>query len=435
MKRALTLITLMTLVSSMAWSQFIEEFRSAPNRRPPGSLTAQIDGFQAPRDINGNGSEDLRGIYRDSLFFRDGRTFEILLSWKVEEGESIQAHDFSSRPPGDPFEEIKVTFAAGYQDRSNPGINIYDVDNGNVVYTNPNMVFVGVADFDQGGKAEILAVDVANRQTVILGVKDADLDQNEPEEAPMIDPLGGAYQLELKFQGRPQRRMTDFLDPDEARRKFDANGDGKAEIVLFKVNDQNEETGIEVINPANGNVIWDFDYPAEHLAEMRSKFHGFLDVNGNDELELFFGKNLVVTLDKAVHEIAEGFEIVGFNDFNGDGYPEVIGFNSTEEKVQVWGAPTSTSIVDGPALDGFNVTIGPNPFDQTTHYAFDLTEGADVQLDIINAQGQLVTRLLSGWKEAGKYGGSISGLTQSGLYFAAWRINGHVAQTQQIIKK
>ena len=309
MKRALTLITCFLLVSSMAWSQFIEEFRSAPNRRPPSSLTTQIDGFQAPRDINGNGSDDLAVIYRDSLFVRDGRTFEIILGWKVEEGVKFQLHDFSTRPPGDPFEEIKVTYAVGFYEKSTPGISIYDVDDGRVVYSNPDLVFVGVADFDQGGKAEILVVDVVNRQTVILGVKDADLDQNEPEEDILIQPLGRTYQLELKFQGKPQRRMTDFIDLDEARRKFDANGDGNAEIVMFKINDQNEETGIEVINPANGNIVWDYDYPMEHVDEMRGVFHGFIDVNADDEMELYFGRNLVVTLDKVVHTLADGFRV------------------------------------------------------------------------------------------------------------------------------
>jgi hypothetical protein len=426
----------MMLVSSMAWSQFIEEFRSAPNRRPPSSLTAQIDGFQAPRDINGNGSEDIGSIYRDSLFVRDGRTFEIIVGWKVEEAyKGFELTEFTLRNPGDPNENFNVTHAVGYYDKSTPGITIYNVDNGNAVYSNPDMVYIGAADFDQGGKAEILVVDVVNRQTVILGVKDADLDQNEPEEDILIQPLGKAYQLELKFQGKPQRRMTDFIDLDEARRKFDANGDGKAEIVMFKVNDQNEEVGIEVVNPANGNVAWDYDYPPEHIDEMRTAFHGFLDVNADDEMELYFGRNLVVTLDKAVHTLADGFRVAGFNDFNGDGYPEVIGFNSEEEKVQVWGAPASTSVVDGPALVGFNASIGPNPFDQMTHFRFDLSEDADVQLDVLNAQGQLVSRLLSGWKKAGHHSGRISDLDVSGLYFATWRVNGHIALTQQIIKK
>ena len=127
-------------------------------------------------------------------------------------------------------------------------------------------------------------------------------------------------------------------------------------------------------------------------------------------------------------------EYAGFNDFNGDGYPEVIGFNSEEEKVQVWGAPSSTSIVDE-VISGFEARISPNPFYDPPTYHYHISQGADVQLDVFNAQGQLIRRALSGWKTAGSHSGSLHGISRPGLYFTTWRVNGHITQTQQIIKK
>ncbi len=429
MKKILPFIICAAFLSVDAFAQFVEEFRSEPNRRPPASLTAQIDGFREILDINDNGSPDIRSSFGDSLFVRDGLTRDIILRWKVEEGESVVMDKFNERPPGTGFEEIKVTFIAGYSlDKSSTKLTLYEISDARKTQVYDDFRFIGIADFDDGGKPEILAYDVANRQTVILGYQNADVNTREPESDEIVRPLGLAYNLDLKFESDMRRHLIGSRNAMEANSKFDMNGDGHPEIVMFVENDQNEILGLEVLNAKSKTKIWSFQFPTSHLTELQSQFHGFFDVNGDGETELLFGKNTVVTLDQEVHTIDPNFELLMIRDIDADGFPDLLGKGLADTTVQVFGKSLSTSIHSINEIEYLNVEIAPNPFSESIKFNVSLAQEAHLTLSIFNSAGAWLVTLFDGKKGAGNHELFWSPESlQSSIWYARLNVDGAVS--------
>ena len=420
MKKILPLFICAIFLSYHVHGQFVEEFRSGPNRRPPSSLLGQIDGFREILDINDNGSPDIISVFRDSLFVRDGYDREVILGWKIEEGQTVVLDQFNDRPPGTGFEKIKVTFIAGYSlDKSSTKLTLYEISNSGRVQKYNDHRFIGIADFDSGGKPEILTYDTKNKQTVILGYENADLDSDEPEIEDVIEPLGLAYSLELKFESEQKRYLVGSRDQSEALHKFDIDGDGQPEIVMFIENDLNEEVGIEVLNARSKSLMWSFRYPVAHLSELQKNFHGFFDVNGDGESELIYGNKTVVTLDKEVHEIDPNFELVMIRDIDDDGFPDLLGKGRADTTVQVWGKASSTATFDEMKKSNLQVKASPNPFSEKVAIEFLLEEVSDVSLQICDASGKVLETLINGPMQSGNHNVDWHpSIGNSGLYYA-----------------
>jgi len=83
----------------------------------------------------------------------------------------------------------------------------------------------------------------------------------------------------------------------------------------------------------------------------------------------------------------------------------------------------------------------PNPFNSTTTIIFVMPYNASVQIDIYNAAGELIQKLLNEQKNAGRYNIKFNGTRlSSGMYFYRLRINNeginpvHLSGKMQILK-
>ena len=84
-----------------------------------------------------------------------------------------------------------------------------------------------------------------------------------------------------------------------------------------------------------------------------------------------------------------------------------------------------------------NISISPNPGYDFVQVQYDLEEAADIQVQLLNLQGQVVKQLNGGTQEAGNYMQVLDNLNniQQGLYFLVIRNNGKVTSTQKWMKQ
>ncbi len=84
-----------------------------------------------------------------------------------------------------------------------------------------------------------------------------------------------------------------------------------------------------------------------------------------------------------------------------------------------------------------NIGISPNPGYDFVQVQYDLEEAADIQVQLLNLQGQVVKQLDGGTHEAGNYMQVLDNLNniQQGMYFLVIRNNGKVTSTQKWMKQ
>src|SRR3990167_3692246 len=190
----------------------------------------------------------------------------------------------------------------------------------------------------------------------------------------------------------------------------------------------------------NFDIVWDFTFPDEHKENILKGFHGFVDADGNGVKEAIFGNNLAITLDGTVHTIAENFVTLDVNDIDSDGFEDIIGINTVDSSVVVYGIKTSTS-----AADNYKAEIHfrlfqnyPNPFNPNTTISYSVYQAGDVDLTIFNSLGQVVRTLVSETKSAGEYTLTWNGrndagqVVSSGPYFYRLKI-GESVQTRRML--
>ncbi len=82
------------------------------------------------------------------------------------------------------------------------------------------------------------------------------------------------------------------------------------------------------------------------------------------------------------------------------------------------------------------LTAYPNPFNPTTTLSFTLPEAARVDLNVYNINGQMVTKLVSGWREAGSHEITFDGSNlASGVYLYTLNAGGNAFAGKMILLK
>ncbi|MFC1502049.1 T9SS type A sorting domain-containing protein, partial [bacterium] len=78
----------------------------------------------------------------------------------------------------------------------------------------------------------------------------------------------------------------------------------------------------------------------------------------------------------------------------------------------------------------------PNPFNNQTVIAFDVDEGGDLILDILDLQGRTVTRMFRGYLESGHHHVTLNGSDMvSGYYFIRLRGSDRVDIRKMVLLK
>ena len=112
------------------------------------------------------------------------------------------------------------------------------------------------------------------------------------------------------------------------------------------------------------------------------------------------------------------FKTPGVNCLTGD--DDGLGINSLQKR---------TSIK--------NIGISPNPGSEYIQVQYDLEEVSEVQIQLLNLQGQIVKQMDGGAQDAGTYMQVLDNLTNinQGMYFLVIRANGKVTTTQKWMKQ
>jgi hypothetical protein len=78
----------------------------------------------------------------------------------------------------------------------------------------------------------------------------------------------------------------------------------------------------------------------------------------------------------------------------------------------------------------------PNPFNPTTSIQFTLDEAASVSLTVYDSLGQIVTRLVDGWKESGTHAVTFDGqAVSSGVYHYVLRVGSRQLARSMVLAK
>ena len=237
----------------------------------------------------------------------------------------------------------------------------------------------------------------------------------------------GDYRLDLKFQSAPGLRLAydpDLFDPPG---DTDLDGDSHLDIPMLTA-DSSGVSGMVVRGGDSLEVLWQFPFPEEHKANILKGFHGFVDANGDGQKEMIAGDNLTVTLDGNVHTIAENFQILDVNDVDGDSLEDIIGLNTVDSTIVVYGLanPTAVSVYD-PAEIHFRLFQNyPNPFNPSTSISFTLQISGFTTLKIYDVLGREVATLVNENLKAGVHHQRMLDASKlsSGVYYYALQSGG-----------
>jgi hypothetical protein len=101
--------------------------------------------------------------------------------------------------------------------------------------------------------------------------------------------------------------------------------------------------------------------------------------------------------------------------------------------------PRLTSVESTATAPGFRVRSAPNPFVPSTVILLDLPADGVTRVEVFDAQGRFVKRLLDAWMPFGRHAVTWDGTNQqggrvgAGVYFSRVRSGGRDA-TQRIVK-
>ena len=190
----------------------------------------------------------------------------------------------------------------------------------------------------------------------------------------------------------------------------DFDGDGVDDLPLLASEDSGVPVGVAVFAGDGFDELWRWTFPSEYLERLSMGFHGFADVDGDGQKELFCGDNLVVFRDGSVRELRENFFIRHLMDVDGDGLPDVIGRDVAANRIVALGKATATTVRALP-LPGVATLhpAHPNPATGASTLTFTLRQAGAARLDIHDALGRRVRTLRDGYHEAGSFHASWDG--------------------------
>ncbi|MEO0076660.1 MAG: T9SS type A sorting domain-containing protein [candidate division WOR-3 bacterium] len=98
-------------------------------------------------------------------------------------------------------------------------------------------------------------------------------------------------------------------------------------------------------------------------------------------------------------------------------------------------AVTNSAIMTEKTLPNlqFNLSVIPNPFTKTAHISYTVPSASKVSIKLYNATGSLIKTMVDGYKDAGIYSLSLTGLT-NGVYFLKYQDANHRKEIKLIVQ-
>ncbi|MBN1996101.1 T9SS type A sorting domain-containing protein [candidate division KSB1 bacterium] len=304
--------------------------------------------------------------------------------------------------------------------------------------------FIFAGDVDNDGRADLVFGNRAERKLIVygtLGVKknNAGIEAEAVSAAGRVtvidSPLKLKYQSPENFRPVFARRMIRRLE------NLDGDGNGIVDIVYVREGEGGGSDEFVAYDAANQTYSWRFNIDDLRnsflLGEtgddtIISEFNGFFDIWTEMPFS-FFDNNLVVMPETgkagpaagtesvqgySAFRISKTFKMLMASDLDGDGGVEVIGINTADSTVQVWGAEGGFTRISEKdiekALDFVLQQNFPNPFNPATTIEYQLADNNFVDLEIYNLQGQMVRILVQGQQNNGYHTVQWDGLDDAG---------------------
>lgn len=243
-------------------------------------------------------------------------------------------------------------------------------------------------------------------------------------------------------------------------KRLDKNGDGKADVVMTRRDDQDNLLGILVIDGHTNEQLWHVQDVPQELGWTDATGHydllGFGDPDSDGDIEAIFASEdedirVINTEDNSLEwswaQSSAGKQsdmprLRGIMDLNNDGSEEFIVVTQNPRTVQVWGAAmraTSTERDDEVPQRAELQQNYPNPFLSFTTIAYTIEQAGPVSVTIYDILGREVRTLLTNVElPPGSYtlpwdGSDASGTpVAAGTYFYQLRVGDYVSSKQAV---
>ena len=269
--------------------------------------------------------------------------------------------------------------------------------------------------------------------------------------------LGGtahAQSYQMKYKSEPGVGMPAILDSSVTRfrDRIDANGDGNPELIVQRLDEQNNPMEMAALDmAAGGEEIWSlsFEDVTRSLGLGVVGLMGFFDMNGNGDREPVFRSHEALAVfgdvSSGKHSADDPFVLpadrAAILDLDGDGVLEMMIQNKDDRTVQVWGGEgVGTATEEEYARALFHLAQSyPNPFRQSTTIDYTVEQAGPVTLEIYDLLGRRIRTLVEaaqhppGPHRAVWDGHDASGTpVSSGAYFYRLRVGDAVTSKQAI---
>ncbi len=234
------------------------------------------------------------------------------------------------------------------------------------------------------------------------------------------------------------------------RNRFDLNGDDIPDMVLRRVDEQDNPVEMVVVDLAAGGVeIWtlSFEDITRSVGLGVVRLMGFFAMHGDSvEVAIFRSRDSLaifpVNLTSGKHSADDPFVLparrAAVLDLDGDGLLEVIIQNSETQSVQVWGSSgTGTATEDDIARALHRLFQNyPNPFREATTIGYEVEQAGPVTITVYDILGRAIRTLVDQHQPRGTYhiawdGRDAGGRTvASGTYFYRLRVREAVSSKQ-----
>jgi hypothetical protein len=386
----------------------IEKFRSESGERwfNRSELLTRSKGAMT-NDFNGNGFPE--AIYRDSLWFAFIEFTPQAVEYKFEVPEALQGNNTGGF--WGPY-DIDGQGLAEIILRMGQDVYILSLDEQSMTATTSLVINLSLGFFDVDGDqlVDILQYDPNTRQTIVLGVPNTNEFTGSTTDSPE-EKSGSNYQLTLKFESEEGSVFPYLSNALQEASDWDLNGDGVIDLVLVRTDTLDTPLGFRVFNGISKEDRFTFILP-EALRSPELDLLGFFDVDGENGKEIYLSNGTVIDRNQNLNQLPQEYEVLGFVDIDNDGLKDIIGRDTVESTIQVWGVATSTP-VDEVLLKKMGVHLDPaypNPMSDITNIPFQLQESMHVQLQILSVDGRLMETV-------------VDDVLPSGAHLIEWNAN------------
>ena len=256
----------------------------------------------------------------------------------------------------------------------------------------------------------------------------------------------------LGYDSGPGFRLPDLLESAKMsfRDRFDLNGDGISDMVLRRVDEQDNPVEMVVVDLAAGGVeilTLSFEDITRSVGLGVVRLVGFFNMNGDSGKEVVFRsreKLAIFTVDLAggKHSADDPFVLparrAAVLDLDGDGLLEVIIQNSETQSVQVWGSSGASTATEDDIARAMHRLFQnyPNPFREATTIGYEVEQAGPVTITIYDILGRAIRTLVDQHQPIGTYhiawdGRDAGGrAVASGTYFYRLRVRETVSSKQ-----